>query len=253
MTKEVDFNNDIIRITNEVLSDGTVDEIIREKVVKGFTEAIDSAFHWGALNDAIKKRVKDVLVPYIESYSMGRYVIKLDETLSQIIETTALIDNKRILENFKDLMVEPTEKQVTLEQMFKQYCKYVAENVDTFDLEVDYDDGVRYQSVTAYAEIIHDEEPRWGSGSFKHATLHFQTEKQEKLTFSVRLCRYTHDRNEGYGIRFDSVPTITGLAGLNDFEVYLSRLTRADVNLVWDDEELEEYVNPEAEPEPHFS
>ena len=43
------FDEDIIRITEEVLSDGTVDRIIREQVVKGFENAISNSFKWGDL------------------------------------------------------------------------------------------------------------------------------------------------------------------------------------------------------------
>ncbi len=54
------FDEDIKRITNELMEDGTVDKIICEKVRKGFEDAIGGAFRWGELKDAIEKRVKDV-------------------------------------------------------------------------------------------------------------------------------------------------------------------------------------------------
>ena len=48
------FDEDIRRITNEVLQDGTVDQIIREKVTDGIKGAISDSFGYGKLRNAIK-------------------------------------------------------------------------------------------------------------------------------------------------------------------------------------------------------
>ena len=115
------FDEDIKRIMNETFEDGTVDTIIKEKIRKGMENAIDSAFKWGELKDAIEKRVKNVLVPYIESYDMGDYITKLDTVLTDIVNQTALQDNAQILGNFKKLMIEPGVKSVTLKDILEQY------------------------------------------------------------------------------------------------------------------------------------
>ena len=72
------FDEDIRRITNEVLQDGTVDQIIREKVTDGIKGAISDSFGYGKLRNAIKERVEQVLVPFIEKYDMSDYIVKLD-------------------------------------------------------------------------------------------------------------------------------------------------------------------------------
>lgn len=59
------FDEDIKRITDEIIQDGTVEKIIKEKITKGFESAIDSAFSFGKLRDAIRKRTDEVLVPLI--------------------------------------------------------------------------------------------------------------------------------------------------------------------------------------------
>lgn len=41
------FDEDIKRITDEIMQDGTIEKILREKVEKGFLEAVDGAFRWG--------------------------------------------------------------------------------------------------------------------------------------------------------------------------------------------------------------
>lgn len=65
------FDEDIKRITDEILSDGTVDQIIREKVTDGIEKAIASSFNYGKLEKAVKERVEQVLVPFIEKLLYG--------------------------------------------------------------------------------------------------------------------------------------------------------------------------------------
>ena len=101
------FDEDIKRITDEILSDGTVDQIIREKVTDGIEKAIASSFNYGKLEKAVKERVEQVLVPFIENYDMSAYIVKLDTVLTEIVNKSVLMDNKQMLENFQYLMKEP--------------------------------------------------------------------------------------------------------------------------------------------------
>lgn len=94
------FDEDIRRITNEVLQDGTVDQIIREKVTDGIKGAISDSFGYGKLRNAIKERVEQVLVPFIEKYDMSDYIVKLDTVLTEIVNQTALVDNQKALTEF---------------------------------------------------------------------------------------------------------------------------------------------------------
>lgn len=112
------FDEDIRRITNEVLQDGTVDQIIREKVTDGIKGAISDSFGYRKLRNAIKERVEQVLVPFIEKYDMSDYIVKLDTVLTEIVNQTALVDNKRLLQNFQYLMTEPQEKEIKLSDLF---------------------------------------------------------------------------------------------------------------------------------------
>lgn len=45
------LDEDIKRITDEIMQDGTIEKILREKVEKGFSDAIDSAFR--AVGDTV--------------------------------------------------------------------------------------------------------------------------------------------------------------------------------------------------------
>lgn len=134
------FDEDIKRITDEILSDGTVDHIIREKLTKGIESAISNSFSYGKLEKAIKERVEQVLVPFIEGYDMSSYIVKLDTILTEIVNKSVLVDNKKLLENFRFLMEEPDVTEIKLTDLFMEYKKFVAKNMDTSGRKVEWKD-----------------------------------------------------------------------------------------------------------------
>lgn len=249
---ETGFNDEVLRIAGDVLESGAFEKALREKIVGAFDRAINDSFKWGDLSRAVEGRIKEVLVPYIEGYDMSRYVVKLDEILSQVAEHTALNENRKILENFESLMASPPSDSVSLEDVFKRYCEFVAANVDTSDLEVVFDDGPAYESVTAIAEIVRDDDDYRSISSFDYATLYLHVEDSDELGFAVRLSRWKSDRSEGYDISYDMEPSIPGLAKMSGFDAYLCSLSRFRAKLTFDKESLDDDVTPDKEPEPDF-
>lgn len=99
------FDEDIKRITDEILSDGTVD--------------------YGKLEKAVKERVEQVLVPFIDTYDMSAYIVKLDTVLTEI----------------------------KLTELFEEYKKFVARNMDTSGREVELEESPEYEAITVYFEF----------------------------------------------------------------------------------------------------
>lgn len=243
------FDEDIKRITDEILQDGTVDKIIREKITKGFESAIDSAFSFGKLRDAIRKRTDEVLVPLIESYDMSEYIVKLDTVLTEIVNSTALTDNKRILANFKSLMTEPERKSITVMELFEQYKLYVAKEMDTDGRNVQVDDGAYYDPMEVNFEVIEEEDRSWSC--FDRAILELsvdEEEQQEKLNRTIRLDHYKNGK-EGWDMTSEFNPQITSLRYLDDFDIFLLKLQRANVKLIVNKKSDWDSVISENEPE----
>ena len=243
------FDEEIKRITDEIIQDGTVEKIIKEKITKGFESAIDSAFSFGKLRDAIRKRTDEVLVPLIESYDMSEYIVKLDTVLTEIVNSTALTDNKRILANFKNLMTEPDMKTITVSELFKEYKKFVAKEMDTDGRDVQIDDGVYYEPMEVNFEVIEEEDRSWSY--FDRAILELsvdEEEQQEKLNRTIRLDHYKNGA-EGWNIITEINPGITSLRYLDDFDILLIRLSKGMVKLIIDEESDWDSVISENEPE----
>lgn len=126
------FEQKIADAVNEKLNDGTVEKLVGQYIEKGVSEALKEAFSFGGKGkELIGKKLNETIVPVIERHDFNRYLTKLDATLTEIVNATALADNRKILENFKGLMIEPETKEVKLSDIFKRYCGHVAANVDT--------------------------------------------------------------------------------------------------------------------------
>jgi hypothetical protein len=245
------FDEDIKRITEEVLSDGAVDKIIREKVQKGIEEAIDNSFRWGELEKAVKARVQSVLVPFIEGYDMSAYIVKLDTILTEIVNKTSLQDNKKILENFRYMMIEPESEEIKLSDIFKEYQNFVSRNMDTFDRKVTYETGEpEYEPMNVYLGFEEEEERGWSS--FKSAILELSVDEEgqkDNLNRTVRFSRWKKDRKQGWEIRTDCNPEIYSLRNMDEFDLFLAKLQRADVHIIVDIDCDEECVYSDNKPE----
>ena len=243
------FDEDIKKITDEVLQDGTVDKIIREKITKGFETAIDSAFSFGKLRDAIRKRTDEVLVPLIENYDMSEYTVKLDTVLTEIVNSTALTDNKKILEHFKNLMTEPERKTVTVTELFEEYKKFVAKEMDTDGRNVQVEDIAYYDPMEVNFKVVEEEDRSWSC--FDRATLELsvdEEEQQEELNRTIRLEHYKNGK-EGWDMTSEFNPPIKSLRYLADFDIFLLKLQRANVKVIVDKKSDWDSVISENEPE----
>lgn len=247
------FDEDIKRITDEILSDGTVDKIIREKLTKGIESAISNSFSYGKLEKAVKERVEQVLVPFIDGYDMSAYIVKLDTILTEIVNKSVLVDNKKLLENFQFLMEEPDVTEIKLTDLFREYKKFVAKNMDTSGRKVEWEDDVNYEAMNVYFEFEEEEERSWSS--FKYATIDFtvdEEEQQDELNRTIRLSMWTGDRKTGWEIRTNTNPDLFSLRNMDEFDLFIAKLQRADVRIIADRLGDEDYVYSDTKPEPTY-
>ena len=243
------FDEEIKRITDEILQDGTVDKIIREKATKGFESAIESSFSYGKLRDAVRKRIDEILVPFIEGYDMKKYIVKLDTVLSEIVNSTALVENKKLLENFKNLMTEPDMKTITVSELFEQYKLYVTKEMDTDGRNVQVEDIAYYDPMEVNFKVVEEEDRSWSC--FDRATLELsvdEEEQQEELNRTIRLEHYKNGK-EGWDMTSEFNPPIKSLRYLDDFDIFLLKLQRANVKVIVDKKSDWDSVISENEPE----
>lgn len=247
------MKEEILRIANDVLSEDEVNEIIKDKFKKAISDAFDSAFRWGDAKNAIEKKIKEVMVPYIESYDFSKFLPKLDTVLTEIINSDNCMADKKILENFQSLMVEPEQKEVKVTDLFEQWIKWCEKDIETNGLEIDYDDGVSYQSVDCEMRVEEQDKPSWSD--FQRAIIVFENEQDEKLNVEISISKWLNStiNNGEYTLDTSNDIMISSLRRLNDFQVLLLKLQRAGTKIIINKEYDDSYIQPEAEPEASFS
>ena len=246
------MKEELLKIAQESLSSEEVEVIVKEKFMKALGSAIDDAFRWGDAKKAIENKVKEVMVPYIESYDFSEYLPKLDSVLTEIVNSDFCIGNKKVLENFKNLMIEPTQKEIKLTDLFKAWIKQCEKDIDTDGLDIEYDDAVSYQSVDCEMRFELEDKPSWSS--MQRAVITFENEHDEKLNVEILVSKWIWDngKEEPYTLSAYKDLTISSLRNLSEFEVLLLRLSRAGTAIVIDKEYDDSYIQPEKEPEAEF-
>lgn len=246
----MNLENTIKDVISKKLMDGTVEQLVAEQLEKGITNALDNLFRsYGDVTKIIEDQIKSVLVPYLENYDYSHYITKLDTVLVEVLENSTS-ENRMLLENFKGLMSVDENKEVNVSELFNIWMKFVAEEVDTDDLEVCFDDGPGYEHVEVRMEVEEDEDRSWSS--FKYATLVFECESDDSLNFAIRLSRYVNDREEGWDIQYDIKRDIRSLKYLNSFEILLMKMDQNGTKIILDTTYENDEVLPEAEPEATF-
>jgi uncharacterized protein Yka (UPF0111/DUF47 family) len=91
------------------LEKGIVEKVIAAKLEECITTSLKDKFSWsGEVRKVIDNKVKSVMIPYLENYDYSQYITKLDSVLVDVLKNTAL-ENKKLLENFKELMTSEEE------------------------------------------------------------------------------------------------------------------------------------------------
>lgn len=241
-------------VITQKLNDGTVETLISQAFEETLKNALHDIFSWGKAKKTIEDKINEVMVPYLEKYDYSGYITKLDTVLTDIINNTDLTANNDILENFKLLMLPVTEGTFAVTDLFKRYCKYVAENVDTQDLEVCFDDGVSYEDVLVEFDVEPEENKyEWYTSAFDRRRIVLTCAEDENLNTIIPIERFKESVEKGFILRISSECAISSLRFLDDFQLLLLRLERAGTKIILDKECDTEYVTPDKEPEPTFS
>ena len=244
------IENAVKDVITESLGNGMIERLVTENLEKGINSALGSLLgRRGDITDVIEGKIKEVMVKQLESYDYSKYVVKLDHVLTEILKSTSL-DHKNILDNFKELMTDREfPKVVKLSDIFEEWKKSVAKEVDTSNLEIDYDDDVSYEMVEVTMEVEHEEKRSWSSSSFEHAKVIFECEKDESLNCELRISKFME---YGWELSLRENHSIESLRHLDEFKIYLMKLNQSTSKIEIDEDDMNDEVEVEAKPEASF-
>jgi len=246
----MDIENAIKDVITAKLADGIIERLVAENLEKGINKSLENLLgSYGDVTKVIEEKIKGVMIGQLSSYDYSKYIVKLDCVLTEILKRTSL-DNKNILTNFKELMVDSEfPKVVKLSDIFEEFKKFVAKNVDTSKLEVEYDDGPSYEYVSITMEVEREEKRQWSTSSFEYAKVIFECEKDEDLNFEIRLSKFM---DYGWELSTEIDTSIKSLRYLDDMKIYLIKLNQSRAKIEIDEEDMSDEVRPEKEPEASF-
>lgn len=245
------LENSIKDVITKKLEDGTIEKLISEQLENGIKNALkDLLGSYGDVTKVIEKQVKSVMIPYLESYDYSKFITKLDSVLVDVLQGSAL-ENKKMLENFKDLMIPHEMETIKVTDLFERWKEYVAENVETDGLEVQYDDEPYYEYVDVRFQVEYNEERSWSD--MKHALLVFECEHDEKMNYEIKIHTWPKYDKGKWTIERNSVHDISTLRYLDEFAIFLMKLNQNGTKLALDSDGDGDEVKPEAEPEASFS
>lgn len=244
----MNLENSIKDVIAQKLEDGTIERLIAEELEKGIRKSLEDLFSWrGDAHKVIEEKIKSVIVPYLKNYDYSKYILKLDSVLVEILKNTTL-DNKKMLENFKELASYETVKEIEVSEIFDKWMDYVAKKINTSNLEVVYGDGVSYENPEVTLEVEYSEDRSWSS--FKDAKIIFECEKDEEMNVEIRLKKF---REYNWTITSQSIHDISSLRYLDEFQIFLMNLAQSGTKIIIDTEYEDVEVEVETEPEPIFS
>jgi hypothetical protein len=250
----VKLENAINDVITQKLNEGIIEKLVAENLEKGINNSLNDLLgNYGDITKIIKDKIKSVISKNLEAYDFSQYITKIDHTLTEILKST-VFDHKKILENFKELMVNvDLPKIIKLSDMFENYKKFVAGNVDTGELEVDTDDRPTYESVQVTMKVEYEDERSWSD--FKYAKVVFECEKDEYMNLEIRLTHTSRndDKWSLYSSGIDIDTSIRSLKYLNNFKIYLLNISQSTSKIEIDTDCEEDWVTPDAEPETSYS
>jgi|GEM_PF-4246727 len=259
----------ICEVIERKLSEGIVEQAVETALDDAVKKVVGGMFgSYGAATNIIKEELQKTMLPILQTHDYDDYstkvVVLLDEILHACTSDTAkivgaaksfLADSDEIDKMIEEYRISHPEertksrygtqtKLISLSQIFEVYKKFVAVCVETAELEIDFDE-MEYCAVEVRAEAHRD---------------YFDT-KYEKITFE---CPHDNDLNfavyiifasghDGHYIWREPEQTISSIARMRTFEMFLAKLAQFGVYIDIDHVQLEDEVTPNDKPEPSYN
>lgn len=238
-------------VISKKLEEGVVEQLIAEQLELGIKNALkDLLGSYGAITKVIEAQIKSVMIPYLESYDYSKYIVKLDSVLVDVLQSSTL-DNKELLENFKELMTPYEDKEIKATDLFNHWMKHVSKNIETDGLDIDYDEGVSYESVEVTYVFEEDEARSWSS--IERGVILFECDHDESLNIEIPIHSWKDIDKGKWTIDYKGASNINSLRNLNTFEIFMMKLNQNYTKIVLDSTGESDYVTPDDEPEASFS
>lgn len=220
-----------------------IEGIVRERLSKAISDAIDDACKFGKVRGAVREKVEGAILPALENTDFSDYVSNLDAALSDLARNPEVSANNRILENFRTLIgSREYPKDIGIDDLIEEYGSFVAEEIDEYDLETEENEYLEksYMPVECHfdAELIES----GNQGRIERYAVKLRadtangdgrdTKYGTEMDVAFELRRWVNiDPADTYTIELMIPPSLESLKGLSTFECRLMALARERVKI----------------------
>lgn len=231
----------------ELPNNDELQTLIDKAVEDAVSSVVRDLFRYGQpAHSALSARLSEELVKQIDTFDMGRFVVKLDTILADIVENCNAAEMSRHLTALsKYTQPLPPTGKMDLGQIIDAYGTWCAETIDTDKLEINYDEGPAYAPVTISASIECNESQLYPS--FTDAVLHFTCAEDETLNVDWPITNWTRLEYWSLSSRPATFPDIISAS---DIELRLAAIANAATKIYVDESDLDDEVEFEIDREP---
>ncbi|WP_253200717.1 hypothetical protein [Clostridium sp. CF012] len=225
----MNLENGIKDIIGKKLEDGTIEKLVSEQLELGIKRSLEDILgHYGDVTKIIEKKIKEVMIPYLESYDYSQYIVKLDSVLVDVLKDSTL-ENRKLLENFKELMtIEENLKDIKITQIYKKWCEYCTEKIDSEKIDgYDYEGG--YINTSLDVEEVSSD---WSN--YEKHIVRFECEEDKDLNIEFILTRWK-EFDKTHRLDWKKTNELSSLKHLNKFDMFMMKIDQAFSKIEIDD------------------
>lgn len=223
-------------VTKQVNSEKFREEI-KTGVENMLIASLNNLLGWSSspVRREIDEQLRKVMAESLMDINIENYIPKLDYILTTIVRESSVGHYKRLTDNFKELLLtKDVPKQIKLSEIFEKYKECCSRYVDTYDLEIDYDDEPTYIDLTCNFEAKENDEKQYKLN--KEYIVKFNCLEDDNLNEAYKL---VYDYGTGYRLPFLAL-NIKSLRYLNSFEVFMLMLSERGTEIIIDKREDED-------------
>jgi len=229
----------ILTSMSKYLNSDELNEKIELAVNQATDDVINNLFteYRSPVKKIIDENLRAGLLTEMKNTDYSQSVVSLDLLVQKVIKD-ASAENNNTLKRFKEWATFEAPESVKTSEIFDHYLKFVEENIDLNELEINTDEEPHYEGGTATMEID-------DSDSY-HYKVQLKCENDSNLDLNFDIVQYgtVHIRFRDNGQQ--------SLRMVDEFEFWLRNIEANRVTIDIDELDMSDEVEIDDEPEPRY-
>lgn len=238
-----EITNLVEETLKEQMENGSIKKIVEDAISNAIKDSVRNALNYNSkAKKYLDEELNNIMLNVIRDTDFAEYVEKIKYVINKALPETALPEYKEFVDGLQKKLGTNTNniRNVTIKEIFKQYCEFIKSitfNIDDFEDRSDVEDGSAY--VNCEVELKQEE----GKYSWEYKEyLEFKNDVDDSYNVKVYIKRWTDG-----DITFRNEYSYSDITHMNEFKMYLLSLENHWTKIILDAEYLEDDVSVEVE------